>query len=121
MNMYYSKTLMSEGVKASSATIRNDMKALEDEGLLLMTQSEPMTVFPWICTPASINVSGPISTPASMVTFQEFTTKTKVVAATPIAAAPAETPSRNTIRGKSFLGRSLLSGWRTCHHPESEP
>ena len=29
-----SKTLMSEGVKASSATIRNDMKALEDEGLL---------------------------------------------------------------------------------------
>ena len=34
-----SKTLMSEGVKASSATIRNDMKALEDEGLLLKTHS----------------------------------------------------------------------------------
>lgn len=28
-----------------------------------------------------------------LLTFQEFTTKTKVVAATPIAAAPAETPS----------------------------
>lgn len=34
-----SKTLMSEGVEASSATIRNDMKALEDEGLLLKTHS----------------------------------------------------------------------------------
>ena len=34
-----SKTLMEEGVEASSATIRNDMKALEDEGLLLKTHS----------------------------------------------------------------------------------
>lgn len=29
-----SKSLMEEGVKASSATIRNDMKALEELGLL---------------------------------------------------------------------------------------
>ena len=34
-----SKTLMEDGVKASSATIRNDMKALEDAGLLLKTHS----------------------------------------------------------------------------------
>ncbi len=35
-----SKTLMEKkGVEASSATIRNDMKALEDEGLLLKTHS----------------------------------------------------------------------------------
>ena len=29
-----SKSLMEEGVKASSATIRNDMKALEELGML---------------------------------------------------------------------------------------
>ncbi|MFV0560900.1 MAG: heat-inducible transcriptional repressor HrcA [Enterococcus sp.] len=34
-----SKTLMSEGIEASSATIRNDMKALEEVGLLLKTHS----------------------------------------------------------------------------------
>lgn len=34
-----SKTLMAEGIEASSATIRNDMKALEEDGLLLKTHS----------------------------------------------------------------------------------
>jgi len=34
-----SKSLMEEGVKASSATIRNDMKALEESGLLEKTHS----------------------------------------------------------------------------------
>ncbi len=34
-----SKALMAEGIEASSATIRNDMKALEEEGLLLKTHS----------------------------------------------------------------------------------
>jgi len=34
-----SKTLREEGIAASSATIRNDMKLLEDEGLLLKTHS----------------------------------------------------------------------------------
>ncbi|MBO0480888.1 heat-inducible transcriptional repressor HrcA [Candidatus Enterococcus courvalinii] len=34
-----SKTLMAEGIEASSATIRNDMKTLEEDGLLLKTHS----------------------------------------------------------------------------------
>ncbi len=34
-----SKTLMAEGIEASSATMRNDMKALEEDGLLLKTHS----------------------------------------------------------------------------------
>ena len=34
-----SKSLMEEGVKASSSTIRNDMKALEELGLLEKTHS----------------------------------------------------------------------------------
>lgn len=34
-----SKTLMAEGIEVSSATIRNDMKALEEDGLLLKTHS----------------------------------------------------------------------------------
>lgn len=34
-----SKTLMTEGVKASSATIRNDMSALEEQGLIEKTHS----------------------------------------------------------------------------------
>lgn len=34
-----SKKLMEEGIKSSSATIRNDMKALEEYGLLLKTHS----------------------------------------------------------------------------------
>ncbi|MGC6768638.1 heat-inducible transcriptional repressor HrcA [Enterococcus sp. LJL128] len=34
-----SKKLMEDGIKSSSATIRNDMKALEEQGLLLKTHS----------------------------------------------------------------------------------
>lgn len=34
-----SKRLMEDGVEASSATIRNEMKALEEAGLLLKTHS----------------------------------------------------------------------------------
>lgn len=38
-NAVGSKRLMAEGIKSSSATIRNDMKALEEVGLLLKTHS----------------------------------------------------------------------------------